>query len=166
MSISGTQGPLRWGPLKEKQRSIRAGFPEPLGLRVHRAISWLGRAEREVEDSDVRFVLMWVGFNAACANAVAGDADNERGAFQAYFDAVVALDGGRRIYNVVWTRFSNEIRLLLDNKYVYAPFWNHHNGVEGYADWAERLSNSHRSITVALARQDTSIILSVLFDRL
>lgn len=27
--------------LKQKQRSLRDGFPENLGLRVHRAISWL-----------------------------------------------------------------------------------------------------------------------------
>jgi hypothetical protein len=159
-------GPLRWGPLKEKQRSIRAGFPEPLGLRVHRALSWLGRAEKEVQDSDVRFMLLWVGFNAAYANDLAGDIDNERSAFQVFFDALVALDGQRRIYNVVWTRFPHEIRLLLNNKYVFAPFWNHHNGLPGCADWVERLSKSHRVIATALGQQDTPKILSVLFDRL
>ncbi len=166
MPTPETPGPLRWAFLKDKQRSIRAGFPEPLGLRAHRALSWLGRAEREVQDSDVRFILLWVGFNAAYANDLAVDIDNERGAFQAYFDAVVSLDGDRRIYNVVWRRFSQEIRLLLDNRYVFAPFWNHHNGLAGYADWAQRLSNSHRVIAGAMARQDTPKILSVLFDRL
>ena len=32
--------------LKDKQREIREGFPEGFGLRIHRAISWVGRAER------------------------------------------------------------------------------------------------------------------------
>ena len=36
---------LTFDALKEKQRAIRAGFPETMGLRVHRAISWIGRAE-------------------------------------------------------------------------------------------------------------------------
>lgn len=36
---------LTFDALKEKQRAIRAGFPETMGLRVHRSISWIGRAE-------------------------------------------------------------------------------------------------------------------------
>ena len=50
---------------KERQRLIRAEFPESPGLRVHRAISWLGRAEQMGDDHDVRFILSWVSFNAA-----------------------------------------------------------------------------------------------------
>ncbi|QEW29765.1 hypothetical protein RIdsm_05611 (plasmid) [Roseovarius indicus] len=30
--------------LKAKQRAIREGFPETMGLRAHRAISWIGVA--------------------------------------------------------------------------------------------------------------------------
>jgi len=53
--------------LKEKQRSIRQHFPENLGLRVHRAISWLIRASQEPDDPDVAFVLLWISFNACYA---------------------------------------------------------------------------------------------------
>ena len=161
-----SSGPLRFGPLKDKQRAIRIGFPEPLGLRVHRALSWLGRAEKEAEDGDVRFILLWVGFNSAYANDLALDFGNERTAFKSYFDALVALDESRRIYNAVWTRFSQEIRLLLNNKYVFAPFWSHQNGLPGCQDWAERLAASHKVIATAIAQQNTPTILSVLFDRL
>ena len=38
--------------LKAKQRAIRAGFPETMGLRAHRAISWIGRAEVCGDDDD------------------------------------------------------------------------------------------------------------------
>jgi hypothetical protein len=58
--------------LKAKQRRLRDGFPGGLQLRVHRALSWLDRAEREAGDDDVRFILLWVGFNAAYA----GDLDS------------------------------------------------------------------------------------------
>ena len=58
---------LGFKSLKEKQRAIRAHFPEALGLRVHRAISWLGRAEQAGDNHDVRFILLWVSFNAAYA---------------------------------------------------------------------------------------------------
>jgi hypothetical protein len=152
--------------LKEKQRAIRHGFPEALGLRVHRSLSWLGRAEGEADDNDVRFILLWVGFNAVYGGNLSEELSGERGAIENYFDALVQLDGGRRIYNAVWFRFPHEIRLLLDNKYVFSPFWKHHNGVEGYADWQDRLTKSCRAAAAAMAQQNTSKILQVVFDRL
>ena len=157
---------LSFEALKAKQRASRYGFPEDLGLRVHRAISWLGRAEAEPDDPDVRFILLWIGFNAAYANDVAAEFGGEREAFQGYFDALVALDRDHRIYNAVWTRFSHEIRLLLGNRHVFAPFWNHQNGRDGFTDWEDRLAASGRVVGTALAKRDTRRILSVLFDRL
>ena len=157
---------LTYAVLKAKQREIRSGFPEQLGLRIHRAISWLGRSEQETDDYDLRFILLWVGFNAAYAHDVGTEVNGERGAFKAYFDALVELDGSHRIYNAVWNRFPHEIRVLLNNKYVFAPFWNHQNGQQGYGDWAESLAASQRVISTAMALRDTSRLLSVVFDRL
>lgn len=157
---------LTYAALKAKQREIRSRFPEQLGLRIHRAISWLGRSEQETDDHDLRFILLWVGFNAAYAHDVGAEMNGERGAFKAYFDALVELDGSHRIYNAVWNRFPHEIRVLLNNKYVFAPFWNHQNGQQGYADWAETLTASQRVISTAIALRDTSRLLSVVFDRL
>ena len=48
--------------LKTKQRAIRAGFPETMGLRAHRAISWIGRAEACGDDDDARFIFLWIAF--------------------------------------------------------------------------------------------------------
>src|SRR5579871_3952614 len=166
MSPLESSDPVRFSALKDKQRAIHMGFPVPLGLRVHRALSWLGRAEKEVEDFDVRFILLWVGFNSAYASDLAKDIDNERRAFKVYFDALVALDDGRRIYNAVWKRFPHEIRLLVNNKYVFALLWSHQNGLAGYGNWADRLAASQRAIASALAQSDTPVILSILFDRL
>ncbi|WP_291207173.1 HEPN domain-containing protein [Hyphomonas sp.] len=157
---------LTYAVLKPKQREIRSRFPEQMGLRIHRAISWLGRSEQETDDHDLRFILLWVGFNAAYAHDVGTEVNSERGAFKAYFDALVELDVGHRIYNAVWTRFPHEIRVLLTNKYVFAPFWNHQNGQEGYKNWAESLEVSQRVISMAMAQRDTSRLLSVVFDRL
>ena len=42
--------------LKSKQRAIRDGFPETMGLRVHRAISWIGRGEACVDDDSARLL--------------------------------------------------------------------------------------------------------------
>jgi hypothetical protein len=157
---------LRHSILKDKQRKLRDGFEKPLTLRVHRALSWLGRAEDESDDLDVCFVLLWIGFNAMYAADIEEALTGERDRFKAFFATLVALDRDDRIYDVVWKRFPNEIRLLLNNKFVFSPFWAHQNGVPGYKDWAERLSSSQRAINAALARHDTPRILSVIFDRL
>ena len=157
---------LSFAVLKEKQRLLRSDFPQSLTLRVHRAISWLGRAEKEADDADVQFILLWIGFNSAYGSDISAAINSERGTFKAYFDALVRLDVDGRIQAIVWKRFPHEIRMLLKNKYVFAPFWKHHNGVDGYADWQRRLSASQRKIASTLAQQDTSLTLSIVFDRL
>ena len=158
--------PRQFPLLKARQREIRDGFPDSLALRVHRAISWFGRAEAEQDDDDVRFILLWISFNSAYASEVRSELSSERGAFQSFFEALISLDKANMVYNAVWDRFPHEIRLLLANRYVFQPFWNHHNGLAGHADWEERLASSQRVITSAMARQDTARILSVVFDRL
>ena len=152
--------------LKDKQRRLRGAFPPSFGLRIHRALIWLGRAEAEPDDADDRFILLWIGFSTAYAGELMDDAVNERGALNAYFDALIGLDVEHRIYNSVWERFSQEIRLLLSNRYVFGPFWKHQNGVDGYDDWEERLAQSQKVIARALVNRDTTVVLSTIFDRL
>lgn len=152
--------------LKDKQRSIRDGFSESLGLRVHRALSWLGRAEAEADDPDIRFILLWVGFNSAYAADIDKEFDSEREVFRTFFAKLVRLDGGDLIYKAVWQRFPQEIRLLLANRHVFQAFWKHHNGVIGYGDWQERMAKNQRAINRAIVTKDTPRILSDVFDRL
>lgn len=164
--------PLNAEKLKEKQRRLRDGFPLPLTLRVHRALSWLRRAAREEEDLDVRFILLWIGFNAAYA----GDLErafeevesrtNERQRFDDFFVTLVGMDSENRIYDVIWERFSQEIRLLLDNRFVFAPFWKYHSGQFGGAGWEVRFDAARRAANEALASRNTPLVLSILFDRL
>jgi hypothetical protein len=74
--VHGSSIPLHPEALKDKQRSLREGFLTPLSLRVHRALSWLRRAEAEDHDEDVRFILLWIGFNAAYAGDVEASASS------------------------------------------------------------------------------------------
>lgn len=41
------------------------------------------------------------------------------------------------------------VRLLLENRYVFNPFWQHHNGIDGFADWEDRFKASARSFAQA-----------------
>jgi hypothetical protein len=161
-----TNTALHHSALKDKQRSVRDGFPTSLTLRVHRALSWLGRASEEKDDADVRFILLWIAFNAAYASDIDAEVSGDRERFRLFFKTLIDLDSDNRIYGLVWSRFSNEVRLLLGNRYVFAPFWSHQNGVPGNADWEDRLARSKHAIGRAIASHDTPTILSILFDRL
>jgi len=153
--------------LKTKQRAIREGFPETMGLRVHRAISWIGRAEACGEDSDARFIFLWIAFNAAYADEREfQSASGERAAFADYFGKLVARDESKRIYKALWQRFSGPIRTLMENRYVFNPFWQHHNGIEGFEDWEEKFRSSSRAFAHAFQGGDSAKVLSFVFDRL
>jgi hypothetical protein len=158
---------LTFDALKQKQRALRHGFSDRLGLRVHRALSWLHRAEIAGDDDDAAFIFDWIAFNAAYAKELDdSDATGERLIFQEYFSRLTSLDASGRIYETIWRRFPHEIRLLLANKFVFQPFWRWQNGVPGYESWEEKFEHSKRNVAQALQRQDTARILSIVFDRL
>ena len=159
--------PLTHAVLKDKQRALREGFPETMGLRVHRSLSWIGRAEA-AEDDDARFIFLWIAFNAAYADEqeFQGPAPGERAAFADFFEKMVRLDTERRIYNELWEGFAGPIRVLMQNRYVLNPFWQHHNGIEGYEDWEERFRASAGAFARSFAEQNTARTLSFVFDRL
>lgn len=139
-----------------------------MGLRVHRAISWIGRAEKDEADSDACFIFLWIAFNAAYADArTTWDTEqNERSAFSGFFTKLVELDRQGRIYGAIWERFSGPIRTLLANHFVFHPFWHHQNGLPGYENWKERFDVAHQHALKALAKRDTVRILGLVFDRL
>ncbi len=153
--------------LKCRQRAEREGWPEFLALRVHRALSWLDRAER-CEDDDGRFVFLWVAFNAAYA-ADTGPGPGrmlEARRFSDYLGRLAELDGQGRLAALVWRRYSGAIRVLLDNRFVFQPFWDHQNRLPEGEDWEERFRRANVAAHQALARHDIAAVLSIVFSRL
>jgi hypothetical protein len=158
---------LSFETLKTKQRKIREKFPSDHGLRVHRGLSWLNRAESAGKDHDAAFIFYWIAFNALYADDK-GEITNVgvRSAFDDYFTKVVPLDVNQRIYDAIWTKFSGSIRLILDNRYVFQPFWSFQNKVPGNDNWEERFEKNKKRTQIALKSKDTKTILKALFDRL
>ena len=160
---------MRHAELKAKQRLLREGFPQELGLRVHRAISWIGRAEAETQDHDAAFIFLWIAFNAAYADDRDVEADRslgDRAQFVAFIDRLVALDAEARLYGVVWDRFRGPIGQLMDNEFIFRPFWLSRNGEGRGEDWARRFRASSDRFVRAMADKDTGHVLGQMFDRL
>ena len=159
---------LTYAELEAKRATLFASDDDSdLGLRMRRAVSWLERAEQEKDDPDAAFIFYWISFNAAYATDLDfAESESEARQFNDYFQQVVALDENRLIYNAVYDRFSDSILLLMDNQFVFQPFWKYQNRVPGYADWAQRFQSTQSRIYEARNRQDTGMILDTLFDRL
>jgi hypothetical protein len=160
---------MKHAVLKAKQRQLRAGFPEEMGLRVHRALSWLGRAEAESQDHDAAFVFLWIAFNAAYADERDSESDQslgDRQQFVSFIDRLVALDAEARLYAVVWDRFRGPIAHLMENRYIYRPFWMNRNNSTRNEDWARRFRISANDFVRAMADRNTAHVLGQVFDRL
>ena len=116
-----TDVPLTHAALRKRERTLRSGFADTMRLRVHRSISWLGRAKAEQYDDDSRFVFLWIAFNAGYADQeeFLCEAASERSAHTRYFRSVVSLDIRGRVYDAIWDNFSSPIRVLMDNRYVF-----------------------------------------------
>ena len=98
---------LSFKDLKIKQREIRSGFSPEIGVRVHRCLSWLNRAEQANEDCDAAFIFFWISFNAAYAEEINdGAIIGERSAFDGYFQVSVRPDPP---YN-----WCSDLRLCID----------------------------------------------------
>lgn len=159
--------PADYATLKRIHRERRDGFPETLSLRTHRALSWLQRAEQETDDPDARFVFLWIALNAAYANEIRDrEKFTERRVLVWFLDKLVKSDRERHLYEAVWENFPESIRLLIDNRYVFQPFWDYQSGRVDEATWLAKFEHSKKVARKALGRMDTTKVMSVMIDRL
>lgn len=153
--------------LKERQRATRASFGPSLALRTHRALSWLDRAEREANDEDAAFVFLWIAFNAAYANEIHDRRTfSERKMLLRFLRRLVEMDNEKLLYELVWNQFPKSIRVLLQNKYVFQPYWEYQSGRLPEESWINAFERSKSSANRALGETDTTRVLAEIFDRL
>lgn len=151
--------------LKARLKSEPERYPDALRIRLHRAISWLHRAEREGEDADARFIFLWITFNAAYASEFAPD-DSERGRFRQFIAQLVAVDAHKRLHQAVFERFTGPIRALIENRFVFEPFWRALREHDASNRWEETFASSRKAALAAVLKGQTETVLSIVFDRL
>lgn len=78
----------------------------------------------------------------------------------------IAADVEELLYNAVWKHFPRSIRVFLDNKNVFQPFWDYRNGRISEDEWQSKFYFSKRAATRALGRMDTVKVITILFERL
>ncbi|MYM64495.1 HEPN domain-containing protein [Pseudomaricurvus sp. HS19] len=156
-----------YSTLKELHRSIRDQQHLNLSLRIHRALSWLNRAE-QCDDADGRFIFLWIAFNAAYATEIVDTqrGTSERAIFGDFFKKLCDLDEDKRLSTLVWSEFPKSIRVLLDNPYVNADFWEFQRGNIDRDTWQKRAAGTKRAANASLAAQNTPDTLAIIFSRI
>lgn len=151
----------------EAAATDHCGFVEALAGSDKRGAEKIPATLQVGPDWDTCFITLWIAFNAAYAKELAHTAvPSERSSFRGFLQTVCRLDKEQQIYRLVWEQFSGSIRLLLDNRYVFQPFWDFHNGHISEAAWQEEFELARKKAHKALAAQDTDAVLAILFDRL
>ena len=152
--------------LKKRHRNERDGWPQNLSLRVHRALSWLHRAE-QCEDEDGRFIFLWIAFNAAYAQDLAElGHGREQEKSRAFINKLIELDEEETLYNLLWDEFSASVRILLNNPYVFAPFWEYQQGKKSDEQWQKAFEMAKKSANRALGLRDAGKVLGLVLSRL
>jgi len=158
---------LDYSKLKELHRLKRDNYTDEFSIRIHRSLSWIGRAEKKDEDIDARFIFYWIAFNSAySAIQTSQYFDSERRIYKDFFEKILKYDENEYVYNAIWKEFSGSIRSLLNNQYIFGPFWSFQNRHEGFDDWEVKFNESKSVTLKALQNKNTLVILEILFDRL
>ena len=157
---------MRHAELKGRHRAERDSWSDGLNLRVHRALSWLNRAE-QCQDEDAKFLFLCVAYNAAYAQNLAGlEQANEHDKSNRFIEKLISLDSEKQFYQIVWSEFSSSVRVLLANPYVFAPFWDFKRGDKTEAQWRDEFKQANNAATSALGRGETETVLSIILSRL
>ncbi|VEB26305.1 Uncharacterised protein [Actinobacillus lignieresii] len=140
------------------------GYNDNFRLRIHRSLSWLKKAS-VAEDLDTQFIALWIAFNAAYARDL-DDITRDRATFNEFLLRICLYDDEKVIYNIIWKKFSNSIRMLTDNQYIFQPFWDFHNQKITEKEYRVEEMREREKLLSSLEKQNTELLLDVLFRRL
>ena len=146
-------------------RKLKAStLPETLTIRLHRAISWLKSAEKQDDNLDVKFISLWIAFNACYAVDLNGISSKpEKAKLRDFTSSLVQFDR-TRLYNLFWEKYSGPVRVLIENKFVFEKFWEFNRGdIDNYE------ASFNKSIATALnclSKENIEGLIEIILERL
>ncbi len=151
--------------LNEQYNNSQKTYSDNLRLKLHRSLSWLNQAEEQKENYDFCFISLWISFNAIYADDFGSLSDKSD--VSKFLKKICLLDADKELYTLVWTTFSGNIRIFLNNKFIFQPFWDvNNNPSENKKRWQGPFELEKRRAFSAMATQNTSVILNIIFRRL
>ena len=154
--------------LKKLHRILREEWgddKQDFSIRIHRALSWLQRAEQEQDDADASFIFLWIGFNAAYGEETTRtDHKTTLRKISEYFTLINKI-AGQEIHDTVGTKIMAEIKNIFVLEFVMSDFWEE-NATGGDTDWKKEKKQEQMDIGHALMNGNVKAILQMLFKRL
>ena len=137
--------------------------------RLRRAYSWHRRSEEATSDAE-RFIFLWISFNAAYGADVTAayleETPRERDKFGVFLQNIVDRDDDGVLEQFLWDKNAPLIRRLLENQYVFKPFWDAVSGSPGAERWEDRFRQANQRLSDARRYRDVRGVLREVFLRL
>lgn len=163
------KNPLSYDELRAKQKSLRDDWPQEFSLRIHRALSWLNRAEHNAGDPDSEFVFHWIAFNAAYGRFIdsgLAKTQNERDRYELFVKMLVNTDRRQRIASLLFDQYSDSITQLIGNRYVLFDYWNSRLFPEAAIDWEHVLNKEVNMASGWAKKRNSRPYLMIVLSRL
>ena len=94
--------------LKKKLKALIVSIDESDVIRLHRAISWVKCAEDQENNTDLKFITLWIAFNACYADNDAIEYTlSEKKRFKDFIERLVKSDKEERFFKLLWFKFSS-----------------------------------------------------------
>lgn len=139
-------------------------LPETLTIRLHRAISWLKSAEKQEGNLDIKFLSLWIAFNACYAVDINGfNSKPEKAKLRDFTSSLVLFDRVR-LYNLFWEKYSGPVRVLIENKFVFEKFWEYNRGEA--EDYLPAFNKSIATALNCLSKENIEGLLEIVLERL
>ena len=152
---------------KSKQISQR----EQNETRLRRAESWLELSKKS-ESDDEKFIFLWIAFNAAYGsqlpdvNSTDNKTEKEKDRFTKFVKRILELDCEGAIKKDFYKKFTNPIRMLKDNPYVFSPFWAYIQERPQGKNWKSKFERENQALDKAFEKLDVFSVLKQVLERL
>ena len=114
--------------LNQKWEAIKGEIKNQTTIRIHRALSWLNRADQcDRDDLDISILCRWMAFNALYGQWDLHDKQplSERESWRVFADRIMDMDHQERLPFVL-RRQQARIRNMFANKYLNPRLWRGH----------------------------------------
>ncbi len=137
--------------------------------RMRRAWSWLHLSEKS-KSHDEKFIFLWIAFNSAYGTELPDRSDDdgvtERDRFADFVNKIVERDHVRSIKKTLWDTFSGPVRVLLNNEFVFGPFWKWVGERPQGKAWESKFKERNRRVFETLGADNVPGVLEEVLERL
>ncbi|AXY61142.1 HEPN domain-containing protein [Acinetobacter sp. WCHAc010052] len=137
---------------------------DQFNLRIQRGLSWLKKAIDLDQDIDLKFITLWISFNAVYAQDTTAVQDKQ--ILRQFIDKICHADHEHKIYKIIWEKYSQPVRLFMQNPYAFQEFWDFQNQKISKSEWKEDFESEKNRAFQALENKNTPEMLMMLFSRL